>query len=222
MDQKLQVNFANFCTANNQMIFYTYISTWVNEWGSEWLDVGRKSRYGIFNTNNPSESFFKTLLRGFLKGVTSFSPAEVLNIIVNDMIPVLQYKQSFHNDISKNPSFKQLASHQKHYEEVEAKGLIIEIDRNLFSVEYKGEIHKVVHANGRSACSCNHWLWDGKCFHCFAISKIHESDSGFFFEYLDSDDEAAELSSLEESSEDSIGTAPDELRCMYFSFLIQN
>ena len=100
-------------TALKQDNFFDWLSKnyLANEWKMAWVDYGRPNRVGINNTNNASETFFKSLLRGFLKGVSQYSPAEMLGIIDKDMIACYNYRliQEEHHGRKfggKNPSQK--------------------------------------------------------------------------------------------------------------------
>ena len=53
----------SFCTQVNKLDFFLWFTdNFCSDWLLSWLDIGRPLRIGILNTNNPSESFFKTLL----------------------------------------------------------------------------------------------------------------------------------------------------------------
>ena len=182
--------------------FYNYMEKWVQDWGVEWSDLGRKSRIGLFNTNNPSESFFKTLLRGFLKGITTFTPAEMLKVVLDDMIPVLNYKNQFNQSTSSNPNFKKMKKYFEEFQKMVDNNKIVQIDKFLFSVEHCAIIHKVVAdpSDNRAACSCGGWLWSGNCLHSYSVLKLYEPNSGFFFESF-SEDDTSELDAVNEQQD---------------------
>lgn len=162
--------------------FYRWFQReFIDDWFLEWSDLGRESRSGLNNTNNASEAFFKTLLRGFLKGITTYSPAELLNIIQDEVIPVLEYKSTFSS--TRNPSYKKNKKYQQKCEKLLLDDKIVQLKRNLFSVETAKGVFQVNCYKETRTCSCMHFLWDGKCFHEFCVGHILKPNSGFFFTF---------------------------------------
>ena len=209
------VSLTKRCRTIKEKQFLTWFKKFLTEWGEEWSDMGRASLVGIWNTNNVSETFFKQLLRGFLKGISSYSPAEVLEIIQREMIPCLTYKEIQHDKkpSTYNPSFKKLQKFQEVFNYLFQENLITQNSRNLFTVQYKTQTFKVVRdaTTKRFACSCGHFKWDGSCLHTFCIKQIHKKDSLFIFE--SSSDELQEEPEINESA---VRDISDSLRMYFF------
>ena len=105
------------CEMYNLDVFASYMQeNWFCEtWLSSWTDYGRPgNREGLFNTNNASESFFKSLLHTFLLNKRR-APHVVIFIILKTSVTVNGKRircqeelcESFHKIQRKNSKKKQ-------------------------------------------------------------------------------------------------------------------
>ena len=167
---------AIFCKANklNEFLGWFENSLLDEDWRDSWVDLTRISRSGIYNTNNASESFFKNLLRGFLKGVGNFSPAQMLRIISERMIPCLTFR-SVAGGNRKNPSFKKMEKYTETIATLKAANAITKINENLFNIIHQSELHIVILDNESChyTCSCGNFQWAGNCLHTYAVHHIY-------------------------------------------------
>ena len=129
------------------------------EWESGWLDMDRPHRDGIGNTNNSSESFFKTLLRCFLGGIGQRKPSELLRIVEEN---VFLY---FENLISQRASSTQL-------KRIKTKNWIVEVndDRTVYRITIKKQTAMVI----AFRCDCPFYFVKGHCLHVDAVKQLEE------------------------------------------------
>jgi len=201
------VKLEEICRTKRVMVFWRWYHSFLANWKDEYIDLGRKNRFGIFNTNNLSEAFFKSLLRGFLKGVTSYAPSQLLTIIQSQMIPCLIYKdiQAQKQPFAQpNPTFKLLRKYYTQFVIALNEDRIKHMEKFLFSICENSETFFVAVdvETERLACSCGNWNWFGRCFHTFCVEKIREGDSGFVFEDFDDELEVINLTRASESDRD--------------------
>ena len=87
---------------------------WLSDiWIDGWVDFGRPGdRRGLWNTNNASESFFKSLLRNYLGG-QSYCASEVISTILGQVFPGCEDLLDNPSRRGKNPTLKRLEKIEK-------------------------------------------------------------------------------------------------------------
>ena len=92
-------NLIDFCKLHKKEKFWDYLrANWLNDtWEDSWINMNRPGdRKGLWNTNNSCESFFKKLLRTFLKGIGGRSVDAVLEIFEKN---VFKYYDNYFSQI---------------------------------------------------------------------------------------------------------------------------
>src|SRR3990167_8856818 len=112
--------FKAFCLEQGQeklwkLIKREYLSV---EWLSTWCDFKRIGlRQGLYNTNNTSEAWFKSLLRVYLGG-HSYSYLKVIDIIIHKVFVVTDIRLGQSGPTKLNPSLKSIKKLKKLAEEI--------------------------------------------------------------------------------------------------------
>src|SRR3990167_5497731 len=148
-----------FCQKRKKTKFWDYFGTnWISHpWESAWIDMGRPGeRKGLWNTNNGCESFFKKLLRTFLKGIGGRAPQTVLEIIENNCF---QYYENYFSQLKfgilspmDNPSTQRDKISMVQFAGFQGQHIRVTLDNVTFLVQVK-----------KNECSCN--VRSGKCVH---------------------------------------------------------
>ena len=87
-------SFKIYCSQRNLFEFYDYMQKqWFSEcWIDSWTDLNRPgNREGLYNTNNASESFFRSLLHRYCHN-KKHAPHVVIEIILHHVFPDVEEK----------------------------------------------------------------------------------------------------------------------------------
>ena len=153
--------FESWCEAKSPNLVIYFRKFWFcSEWESGWIDMERPgSRIGLWNTNNASESFFKTLLRSFLGGIGNRRPADLLRLVEDN---VFAYYENKNIEFTTKRNFIGVVA-------PEFKNIQLHKDGELIRVTYKDK-SSVVDCT-KKACNCAFFLCKGKCIHLDVVVK---------------------------------------------------
>ena len=183
-DEETDVNIAKMKAGvkHNVKFWATMKKNWLcPEWIGGWIDVDRPGgRVGIYNTNNPSESWFKQLLRTYLQGRTGYSMPLVIQLVIETILPAteLHMKQRMLG-IGRRPE-NPSAREQRLLEErakSRLKSSQVTFERETTYIVRGGRAAHRCQVIPSMMCDCIKFLWHGReCIHC-CILRLSNADS---------------------------------------------
>ena len=146
--------FDDWCGEKYQIFSEYFHQHWLTpEWESGWVDMDRPgARCGLWNTNNASESFFKTLLRSFLGGIGNRKPKDLLAIVENNVFPYYE-KKAIENQ------------KRKVYQKAMPSLKNIEISVCANFVKFCHKTFTAIVNEENQTCDCAVYFCKGKCNH---------------------------------------------------------
>ena len=156
-------------------------ANWLCEaWLHAWVDLDRPGdRQGLWNTNNASESFFKSLLRNYLNG-RSYCASEVMEIILKDVFRGYQDLLTTPSRRGKNPTVKRAERLQKKAETLCEKSEIV-VRKNpryeILLIEGKKR-NGFKLSKHDDVCECPTYQWHGRlCVHLKIRALLRTSEA---------------------------------------------
>lgn len=167
--RNIQISAFNIlCISYNLIEFNDYMKeNWFSpEWIETWTDLYRPgNREGLYNTNNASESFFRTLLHTHCLG-RRHAPHIVIKVILNQFL--CRIDQEVQTSKTKtNPSVINCDKDQKKASKLFNDKCVTKLSNYKYFVYDKNQMYTVTNCN---YCDCFKFIWHGKtCAHIRAV-----------------------------------------------------
>lgn len=168
--------FKAFCIENQQEKVWKLIKKeyLCEMWLGSWCDFQRVGgRLGLYNTNNISEAWFKTLLRVYLGG-HSYSYFRVLEIILHKVFVVADIRLGQNPPTRLNPTLKSIKKLKKLGNQLNSKAKISIQSTDAYDISYDAKSYQIIKTRKNGfTCSCFYYRWFGKsCKHVYMIEAF--------------------------------------------------